>query len=58
MSYRIPQPHKCEECGYEVMYSPHDGWRLPMFGEEMVCPKCWEKFIKERVPMLKTKSQV
>jgi len=51
--YILPQKHKCNECGHEQMYGPHDGHNVPFFSTgDPMCPNCWDKFLKEHVGKL------
>lgn len=52
--YLIPQTHECPECGFQMNFSPSDHYRTPRvdYGHSILCPRCWEKFIKENVPVM------
>ena len=59
--YLYPQDYKCNKCGHEFKYGPHDPWNTPVVAEEEstdrgiithslpVCPKCWEKFLRDNL---------
>lgn len=44
--YILPQPHRCNKCGHEEEWGPHEGRVAPTLGGDPVCPKCFEAFIK------------
>lgn len=46
--YILPQIHKCNKCGHEESYSPHNPRISPFTSEGMpICGKCWDKFVCE-----------
>lgn len=59
--YIMPQNYKCDQCGHEFIFGPHDSWATPVITEEEqtdqgiivhdlpVCPKCWEQFLRANV---------
>lgn len=51
--YYIPQTYLCPDCGHEMKFSPSDVCSTPVFDDAPVCPKCWERFVKSRVPTMR-----
>ena len=66
--YICPQPYMCEKCSFECSYGPHDSHPSPVleirtvinngsYHSDMVptCPKCWEKWVKKEIGIMKRK---
>jgi hypothetical protein len=51
--YILPSPYKCQKCGFECEYSPHETHPAPVvhtnFGPVISCPKCWMEWLKENL---------
>lgn len=52
MAYQCPQPYKCDRCGHEMQYTPHERHPAPVVSDDPVCPKCFERFIREHCGIL------
>lgn len=52
--YIIPQKYKCDKCGYETMYSPHDAGDVTLcdIDGHPFCPKCLSEFLKKNIGTL------
>lgn len=51
--YILPQPYKCDKCGFTQEYSPHHTHNAPVLDEEPICPSCFEKFIRASCGVMK-----
>lgn len=45
--YIVAQPHKCQRCGHEMKYGPHDHYNKSPITEagNPICPVCWNEFL-------------
>ncbi len=50
--YILPRPYVCPECKAVFNYGPHDPHPSPVFANGPTCPKCWEDFVRSRVPVM------
>lgn len=57
--YHVPQPYKCDVCGFEETYSPDLPRSVPVFADEEtgmhepVCSRCFEEFVRENCGILR-----
>ena len=52
--YQLPLPHKCDKCGHEAKWTPHDPHSAPVLRDGTpICPECWEQWLRANFGTLK-----
>lgn len=43
----VPQSYRCDNCGHEFLFSPHDPHPAPVSSTGApTCPLCWDAYLK------------
>jgi hypothetical protein len=57
MVYRVPTPHVCTKCGFEVNYSAeHWQYNVPILDDGPICPRCYGEWMMKTFPIMVLKS--
>jgi len=61
MTYHLPEPLKCDKCGFEMNHSQdlsHPAPRIDLGDEYIICcPKCWIEWVKSNIGRLQRRDK-
>jgi DNA-directed RNA polymerase subunit RPC12/RpoP len=57
--YILPATYKCNRCGYECEYSPHQHHYAPTVAVNadslVACPRCWLEWLRQNIGEMESK---